>query len=414
MTDPQVPIQSDASRPSSPTAKPRPLVRAVGPFGAAALHGGDLVTIDHKGVGAMAARTHHVELPVTAVAAVALTEPTAAENGRLDLTVRTTEGDSHYDPQAPNPFSMTFTARQLDDFRAVAEAIDAARPLEPVAIEPPKPERKKPFWRRGAFWTVVALVAVVCCLVNSCGGSDDSATESMPNVVGMSYAQAQLALDGYTDVDYVDANGFPVTSGAVTGQKPKAGTKVSHSAGITVTVDPLGKTKEQKAREAAQKKAEQLRQQAENCKDKNAADVIAELDAKGLTGTIKTDSNAAGDQADTVRGGIASGTAYTVTDATVDDGKIDLVVDTAAHHNRELAKQQIPGLCSTAGQRAYPYGFKVPMFSASGDVTFTDDTNWTYTFEANITNAFGATAKHTPVTCTGTLVGQDIEVTGIN
>lgn len=116
-------------------------MRAAGMFGAVALHGGSLVTVDHKGISAVAAGTHHVEFPVTAVTAVALTELTAAENGRLDLTVRTTNEDACYDPHSPNPFSMTFQAKNLDDFRAVAKAIDAARPMEPVAVEPPKPER---------------------------------------------------------------------------------------------------------------------------------------------------------------------------------------------------------------------------------------------------------------------------------
>lgn len=206
--------------------------------------------------------------------------------------------------------------------------------------------------------------------------------------------------------------------GTVSGQKPKAGTQVRTSDKVVVTLDPFGRTSKERAAEKRKQEAKerenQLRQQAEGYKNGNAADVIAELDAKGLTGTIKTDPKAPTDQADAVRSGIASGTAYIVTDATVDGGKIDLVVDTAANHNRELAKQQIPGLCSTAGKQAYPYGFKVPMFSSPGDVTFTDDTNWTYTFEANVTNVFGATAKRTPVTCTGTLIGQDIEVTGVN
>lgn len=44
---------------------------------------------------------------------------------------------------------------------------------------------------------------------------------------------------------------------------------------------------------------------------------------------------------------------------------------------------------------------------------FTDDVNWTYTFEANVTNVYNATVKKTPVDCTGSLNGQEIQVTGI-
>lgn len=254
---------------------------------------------------------------------------------------------------------------------------------------------------------MAALAVVFCCLVNSCGSvSDDSTTESMPDVVGMDYAHVHQALADCHDVDYIDLKGNPTLSGVATKQSPKAGAKVSHSTGITVTLDPQGKTKEQKEQELSKRVAD--------CKDKDAATVIAGLDADKLTGTIKTSPNAPTDMADTIRGGIAQGTAYIVTDAIVDNGKIDLVVDTVAHHNRELASQQIPAMCEAAGKQSHPYGFKVPLFSDNSGVVFSDDTNWSYSFEANITNAFGAVAKGVPITCTGTLTGQNIVVSGIN
>lgn len=56
----------------------------------------------------------------------------------------------------------------------------------------------------------------------------------------------------------------------------------------------------------------------------------------------------------------------------------------------------------------------MPLFSDNSGVVFSDDTNWSYSFEANITNAFGAVAKGVPITCTGTLTGQNIVVSGIN
>lgn len=312
------------------------------------LHGGNLITLDHRGVGAMAAKTHHVEFPVTAIAAVGLVEPTSKGNGRLDLTVRTTEGDRCYDSRKPNPFSMEFPASHLDEFKAVAEAIDAARPVNPIAIEPPKPERGKPFWKSGAFWVVVALVVVFCWMVNSCGAADDSATQSMPNVVGLSCEQARRAFEDYQNVDYVDAKGSPVASGAVTGQKPKAGTRISHSTEITVTVDPLGKTKEQKTREAAEERDRQLRRQASGYKGQDAGPIINDLEGKQLLGAVRIGEDTS-DQVDAVKSGIAAGTAYTVSNATVDNGRIDLTVDTIAHCIREQATSQILGLCMTAG-----------------------------------------------------------------
>lgn len=336
---------------------------------------GSLITIDHEGVAALAAKTRHVEIPVTAIVDVVLTGPTIMANGRLDLVVRTTDGDSRYDPKAPNPFSVSFLAKDLDGFRNVAQSIEAAKPAEPAAIEPPKPEKRRPFWRRGAFWSMAALAVVFCCLMNSCGSvSDDSAAESMPDVVGMDYAHVHQALADYHDVDYIDLKGNPTLSGVATKQSPKAGAKVSHSTGITVTLDPQGKTKEQKEQKLSKRVAD--------CKDKDAATVIAGLDADKLTGTIKTSSNDPADMADTIRGSIVQGTAYIVTDAIVDNGKIDLVVDTVAHHNRELASQQIPAMCEAAGKQAHPYGFKVPLFSDNSGVVFSDDTNWSYSFEA--------------------------------
>lgn len=347
---------------------------------------GSLITIDHEGVAALAAKTRHVEIPVTAIVDVVLTGPTIMANGRLELVVRTTDGDSRYDPKAPNPFSVSFLAKDLDGFRNVAQSIEAAKPAEPAAIEPPKPEKRRPFWRRGAFWSMAALAVVFCCLMNSCGSvSDDSATESMPDVVGLDYAHVHQALADYHDVDYIDLKGNPTLSGVATKQSPKAGAKVSHSTGITVILDPQGKTKEQKEQKLSKRVAD--------CKDKDAATVIAGLDADKLTGTIKTSSNDPADMADTIRGSIVQGTAYIVTDAIVDNGKIDLVVDTVAHHNRELASQQIPAMCEAAGKQAHPYGFKVPLFSDNSGVVFSDDTNWSYSFEANITNAFEAVAK---------------------
>lgn len=108
---------------------------------------GSLITIDHEGVAALAAKTRHVEIPVTAIVDVVLTGPTIMANGRLELVVRTTDGDSRYDPKAPNPFSVSFLAKDLDGFRNVAQSIEAAKPAEPAAIEPPKPEKRRPFWR---------------------------------------------------------------------------------------------------------------------------------------------------------------------------------------------------------------------------------------------------------------------------
>lgn len=220
MTNPQAPFQT--GQPA--TQHTEALVRAEGMLGTVELHGGSLITIDHEGVAALAAKTRHVEIPVTAVVDVVLTRPTIMANGRLDLVVRTTDGDSRYDPKAPNPFSVSFLAKDLDGFRNVAQSIEAAKPAEPAAIEPPKPEKRRPFWRRGAFWSMAALAVVFCCLVNSCGSvSDDSAIESMPDVVGMDYAHVHQALADYHDVDYIDLKGNPTLSGVATKTEPEGG-----------------------------------------------------------------------------------------------------------------------------------------------------------------------------------------------
>ncbi len=83
MTNPQVPFQTEQSAAQHTEA----LVRAEGMLGTVELHGGSLITIDHEGVAALAAKTRHVEIPVTAVVGVVLTRPTIMANGRLDLVV---------------------------------------------------------------------------------------------------------------------------------------------------------------------------------------------------------------------------------------------------------------------------------------------------------------------------------------
>lgn len=261
------------------------------------------------------------------------------------------------------------------------------------------------FLKNKVFWIVLAVLLAIGCIIGF--GDDGDSKEAMPNVVGQRYDVASKTLNDYYDVKYVDKDGNATLGGVVTKQQPKAGTQVSHSDEITITLDPLGKTPEEKAKEA-------LNKQAEDSKNQNASDVINNLESRKILGTVKTNKNVGIDQIDIIKNGIASGTAYVVTDANVNNGKIDLIVDTVAHHNRELASLQIPELCVKQGEQQYPYGFKQPMFSNSSGVSFSDPSNWTYSFEANITNAFGATAKKVPVTCTGTLTGDIIQVTGLN
>lgn len=83
MTNPQVPFQTEQSAAQHTEA----LVRAEGMLGTVELHDGSLITIDHEGVAALAAKTRHAEIPVTAVVGVVLTRPTIMANGRLDLVV---------------------------------------------------------------------------------------------------------------------------------------------------------------------------------------------------------------------------------------------------------------------------------------------------------------------------------------
>lgn len=175
--------------------------------------------------------------------------------------------------------------------------------------------------------------------------------------------------------------------------------------------------KKQREKEEKRERERKLFDQARGYEGKDAATVISELDSQSLTGTIKTNANINVDMANTIRGSIADGISYIVTSATATDGKINLIVDTLDHYNREqrieAAKLPIMTACEDAGKKAYPYGFKRPLTGADNGVVFSDDTNWSYTFEANITNMFKATMKKVPVTCTGTWDGQTATVTGI-
>lgn len=185
MTNPQAPFQTEQSA----TQHAKALVRAEGMLDTVELHGGqpnhhrprkrrgpgcEDTPCGDPGHGHRRRRSdqadNHGEWP--------------SGSGR-----RTTDGDGRYDPKSPNPFSVSFLAKDLDGFRNVAQSGEAAKPAEPAAIEPPKPEKRRPFWRRGAFWFMAALAVFFCCLMNSCGSvSGDSAAESMPDVVGMDYA----------------------------------------------------------------------------------------------------------------------------------------------------------------------------------------------------------------------------------
>ncbi len=173
---------------------------------------------------------------------------------------------------------------------------------------------------------MAALAVVFCCLVNSCGSvSDDSATESMPDVVGMDYAHVHQALADYHDVDYIDLKGNLTLSGVATNRAQRRARRCRTPPGSPSTLDPQGKMKEQKEQELSKRVAD--------CKDKDAATVIAGLDADKLTGTIKT-SQTLHRHGGHHQGGIAQGTAYIVTDAIVRQRKDRSGRGHGGHHNR--------------------------------------------------------------------------------
>lgn len=246
---------------------------------------------------------------------------------------------------------------------------EAAKPAEPAAIEPPKPEKRRPFWRGGgAFWSMAALTVFFCCLMNSCGSvSDGSATESMPDVVGMDYAHVHQALADCHDVDYIDLKGNPTLSGVATKQSPKAARRCRTPPGSPSLSTRKARRKSRRSRNYRNGwPTARIRTRLRSSRDWMPTSCPApSRQARTILPTWRAPSGVASPKAPRT----------SCTDAIVDNGGIDLVVDTVAHHNRELASQQIPAMCEAAGKQAHPYGFKVPLFSDNSGVVFSNDTN---------------------------------------
>lgn len=330
MTEPIQPTVILPAQEAHTSPEPKILVRAEGIFGMISLHGGSLITVDHHGIGALSAKTRHVEVPISAVVKAELTEPNGRKNGHLDLMVRTTEGDTVYDPKGANPLSVDFATKDLADFQTLAEAINGAKPVEPVAIDPLNPKNKVPFWKNKTVWITAAVLVVFCCLVNSCGGST-SGTAATSNATGQSQTKT--------------------------------------------TTDQA----------AEKKRNEELQSQADGYKEQDGATVINDLESKGLLGTVKTGVKVPSDQVDTIKGGIANGTSYIVTDATVDNGKIDLIVDVTEHYNRERDIAAATTEQRNALTKAKTYsnmmdmsrrGIYDQLTSQYGDKFSADDANW--------------------------------------
>lgn len=233
------------------------------------------VTFDGSGI-TFASAKETTSTPLASVSAVVFVPPTA-KNGLFGLVLRTTGGDVAFDVDRPDGRrSVGFTAEQADAFRALAGAIDAAKPGTPVPMDVRlMADGSLPVHRRKWFWPVVATVAVLC-LISSISGNNDAGTVE--------------------------------------------------STTSTTSSQSVRKHKDTKAER-------ELETRLAGYKGQDAAGVISDLESKGELGAITTGDGT--NQTDAVKTAIAGGTAYTVTDATASDGKAILTVDTTDHYNRQ-------------------------------------------------------------------------------
>lgn len=290
MTDPQVPIQLDPPLPPTPLPPTPPVLSATGIDGTVTFDGANIVFTRTRGD-----KTKSDTIPLASVAAVAFAPPTT-KPGLFGLIVRTTNGDVAFDSDRPDGRrSAGFTTAQADGFRALARAVDEAKPKTPTPMRSDLlANGRPPFHKRWWFWAIV-VVAVLSCLFSPAGGGDNTDTSGA-----------------------ADSTATSQTDAARRKEAAKADADL----------------KKAEAKAEAQARAEQeLRAQADGYKGQDAANIINDPEQKGQLGAIGTGDGT--DQTDAVKSAIAGGTAYTVTGATVSDDKIDLTVDTTDHYNRQ-------------------------------------------------------------------------------
>lgn len=258
------------------------------------------------------------------------------------------------------------------------------------------------------------------------------ATETMPDVVGQSVAQAIETLNqaGYKDQTLKNPNGGKADTGVVVGQSPKAHTEQATDTKVTLTVrdfrqekrERIAKAKKmeeaRKAREAEEaRKAREARltQVANEINGKNAVQSVDRLKAENMFGRISpARPGILGDDPEQdLRGFNDSGIEWLVVDATVrmDDGVIDISVDTKTHVDAVNAEKALEGklsmgaaitACEEYGRQQYPAGFKAHWLGK--DAAPADADTWSVRMSVDVTNMFGAKMKDRTCFCkvTGT------------
>lgn len=302
--DGPAPIQPETRTMPLPTGGPVPPLSAQGRE-ASVTFDGNAITFARRRRGFEPRDPKPAVVPISSVAAVTLIEPDGSGKGWFYPTIRTAKGYATFDPKRPGAYGVSFDAAQVNGFRALAAAVDKARPDHPTPLTAHLTANgRTPLHRHWWFWAIIAAVVVIGIAGQGGGSSDTTASQS-----SSSY-QRQYEKD-----------------------KAKA--------------------------EAEAKARRELQTQADGYKGQDAAGVISDLESKGQLGVIGTGDGT--DQTDAVKAAIAGGTAYTVTDATVSDGRIGLTVDTTDHYNRQQEIANATPEQSSALAKAQSYSTMMHM-----------------------------------------------------
>lgn len=271
-------------------------------------------------------------VPLSSVAGMTLIEPDGSGKGWFYPTIRTAKGYATFDPKKPSVYGVSFDASRANEFRALAAAVDKARPSSPAPLDAHLTANGRiPLYRHWWFWAIIVVVVIIG--IAGQGGGSTGTTASQPAQTSSSY-QKQY-------------------------EKSKA------------------------EAEAKAKAKRELQSQADGYKGQDAAGIINDLEQKSQLGIIGTGDGT--DQTDAVKSAIAGGTAYTVTGATVSDDKIDLTVDTTDHYNRQQEIANATPEQSSALTKAQSYsemmhmsrqGIYDQLTSEYGEKFSPDAANW--------------------------------------
>lgn len=254
---------------------------------------------------------------------------------------------------------------------------------------------------------VAAFLVFAFALVGCSAGSAEPSGVEVPDTIGQNADDAKSVLRdaGFRTVDLIEDDGGTVyiaSAYTVVSQEPSAGSRISASDKVTLTVknEALAKANEAKQAEADAEAA------LDGAVGGEASDVMAQLADQGysvtlLLGTIDYTSTVA-------EGAENPDDPFLVTgyDLDFDHMKVELSIDTqsgidqaaASDAVRAALEEKLPAsyawtAAESYGKAQYPYGFKLKDFMGRMAEEPKDESTWFLRATCNVTNENGAKAK---------------------